>query len=109
MWAIFWLEGRRRFRKTASAMRAAPVTAETSPAKRSVESEADLCSGGVATGVAVEVMPNEGAGEGTCEAAASEEEGAAAGAGGVGIAVGQSIAFQGIMLWRLRIPHEIYT
>ena len=65
-WAVFCLEARRRFSKTARAMRrAAPATtAETTPATTGVESEVDPCSGANVTGLAVEMMPKDGAGVG---------------------------------------------
>lgn len=53
-------------------MRAAPATAETIPATVGVESDVDVCSGvDVVTGLVVEVTPNEGAGVGVGEVAAS--------------------------------------
>lgn len=53
---MFCFEARRRLRNTASAMRAAPATAEATPATMGVESEADGCS--------LVVEAGEGAGEG---------------------------------------------
>lgn len=75
---FFWVEVRRRFRITASAMRAAPATAATTPATTGVESAADPCSEGVVAGL----VPEEGAGVGAGEAAASDGARAAAGCGG---------------------------
>ena len=84
----FWFEPRHRFNNTASAMRAAPATAETTPATIGVESEVDGCSGvDVVTGLVVEVAPNEGASVGVGEVAASYRVGAAVGIGGVKAAI----------------------
>ena len=75
---VFCLEARRLLKNTASAIRTAPATAETIPATVGVESEVDVCSGLVG-----EVTPNEGAGVGVGEDAASYRVGAAVGIGGV--------------------------
>lgn len=82
---VVCLEARRLLKNTASAMRAVPATAETIPATVGVESEVDVCSGeDVVTGLVVEVTPNEGAGVGIGEVAASYRVGAAVGIGGGG-------------------------
>lgn len=80
---VFCLEARRLLNNTASAMRAAPATAETIPPTVGVESEVDVCSGvDVVTGLVVEVTPNEGAGVGVGEVAANYRVGAEVGTGG---------------------------
>lgn len=50
---IFCFDDRRRMRNVASAMRAAPATAETAPTTMSVEVDPDRCSGEVDTGPGV--------------------------------------------------------
>lgn len=80
---VFCLEARRRPRKIASAMRPAPATADNTPATMGVESAADCCSDGVDPGLAIEVLPKDGAGVGAGDAAASGGEDAAVGNGSV--------------------------
>ena len=96
---VFCLEARRLLKNTASAMRAAPATAETIPATAGVESEVDVFSGvDVVTGLVVEVTSNEGAGVGVGEVAASYRRvGAAVSIGGVKAADCSNRVF-----WRLR-------
>lgn len=75
-WVIFCFEVRRRVSNTASAIRAARATAETTPAMMGVEFEFVCCAAGVVTvtGLVVKASPIEGPGVGANAVAASERE-----------------------------------
>lgn len=88
IWANFCLEARRHFRNTASAMTATPATPAATPAMMGVEAEDDFWSEGVVTGMAVEVVPEAGAGVGAGEVSGSDRAGEAVGARNVNAAEG---------------------
>lgn len=96
-WGYFFA-ARHRFRNTASAMRAVPATAETTPTTTGVVSEADPSEEVVVTGFATEEAPGDGAGVTTDEGATiSGERGVAdevAAAEGEGVA-GEVAAVEG--------------
>lgn len=78
-WAIFWFDARRRFRNTASAMRATPTMPEIAPATMGVESESGFGSRAVDTELVADVMPKErpGVGPGVGAGDVAENDGAA--------------------------------